>query len=209
MKFNNIFFSFLPYQTNNNTLLTKKTILLLSKKKGKFFFFFFVLKKMKVNYISYLAIAHNPNIINRSEIRSEQSPVPLSGRTRLKVLIKQREKVGLESPVGHQRRAPTRAGMPDQVPIKRRRIGHATGFVAVAVGGPTGLAHDQPHVAVPDGLHGRVEGVHHGVEHVGVRNACELVVDARVALEERVVRHLWRVGEVGVGVDHEGCIGLA
>lgn len=162
-----------------------------------------------MNYISYLFIAHNPNVIYRSEIRSEQAPVPLSGRTRLKVLIEQREKVGLESPVGHQRRASTRADMMDQVPIKRRRMGHATGFVAVAVGGPTGLAHDQAHVAVPDALHGRVEGVHHGVEHVGVRNACELVVNATVALEERVVRHLWRVGKVGVRVDHEGCICFA
>lgn len=95
-----------------------------------------------------------------------------------------------------------------QVGIVVPRILHRTRRI-LAARGPPGLADHDVHVPIADRLGGGVDGVKHCVEHVGVGDAGVGVSDAPVRLEERVVRHLRRVAEVGVGVHHERRAGLA
>lgn len=82
--------------------------------------------------------------------------------------------------------------------------------VAVASGGPAGLADDDVHVGESDGFHGGVDGVHVGDEHVGVGDAGELVVEAGVGAEEGEIQLFWRRhSEVWIRIHHERRLGLA
>ena len=173
-------------------------------------FFFFRIKKKNQNetQISNLS-AQKASIVNRSEIWLENTPISLSIWTWLKVLVKHGEKVRLKSSFRHQWCASTWVNMPNQMPIKKRRMLRATGHVAIAAGWPTGLAHDHVHVSISTSFHGWVHSIHHGVEHVCVPKASVSVEDTRIALEESVACYIWCVVEVWVGIDHEGWLGLA
>lgn len=121
-------------------------------------------------------------IIDWSKIRLKQTPIPLSGRTRFKILIKQTKQIGLKFSIGHQRCSLSRIDMPNQVPIISSSIVGATSNV-VAIGGPTSLADDEIDVGVAESLHGGMEGVHHTIKHVGVGNFGELVVNPTIWFE--------------------------
>lgn len=155
-----------------------------------------------------LSVAQDSAVINRSEIRLEQPPVPLSGRAGFLVLIEQRKYVSLEPAVGQQGRALPRLHVPHQLGIIRRRIGDATHGAVIAVGGPAGLAQGDVDVSEAEGLGGGVNGVDERVELVGVSEARVGVMEAGVGLEDGEVEAFGVEVEVRVGVDHEGGLGF-
>ena len=75
-----------------------------------------------------------------------------------------------------------------QVAIVRRRVLEIhTHLVWVTQRRPTCLRHHNLHVAVAQHFHCRVDSVHLCVEHVGVCDPRELIVNPTVRLEDAVV----------------------
>jgi len=115
----------------------------------------------------------------------EDAPVPLevAGSHALDVLVQETEQVHLDVLVRPRRGAGVRRQTLEQAVVEPLRV--RAGGVLVAVGGPADLANDDGHVAVPDRLERRNQGVEVGVEHVGVGHAGARVHQRRrVAVEE-------------------------
>ena len=155
-----------------------------------------------------LSVAQDSRVINRSKIRLEQTPVPLSGRTGFLVLIKQGKNVGLEPPVRHQRRSFSGLHMSHQLPIIGLSICHTTSFPSVTIRRPAGLPDGDIDIGKTDGLHGGVDSVKQSIKLVGVCELCVPVEQTAVRSEKSKVCIFRVVPEIWIWIHHEWSFGF-
>lgn len=144
------------------------------------------------------------DIINGRHIRPEKPKIPLANRAGLEILIEQRENVGLESPVWHERRAGAGRHVTHEVPIILGRAGgvHAN-LGLVSIRGPTRFGYHNLKVRKAQTVHSGENRVQLGVQHVGVLELGVVIKHARVGPKERVVEGLGGAAEERVRIDHE------
>jgi hypothetical protein len=142
------------------------------------------------------------NRVYRRLVRVEQAKVPLDLLSGLPVLVEHSEHVRLQHP-GPLGRAPP--DVVDHALVVRPRVLHAR--AEPAGGRPPGLRHDDPDAGRAGLLQRRVDGIHHGVEQVRVREPVAGVPHRGARPERRVVEadvaRVVPVGEVGVHVGQQ------